>query len=74
MKKANLISHFGSQHLTAAALRVKQPTVCAWPDDLPFSVLGRVAVYQPRAWRELNRKKKAANGSGEQSTRSGENS
>jgi hypothetical protein len=54
MKKAIVISHFGSQRLTAVALNVKQPTVCAWPDDLPFSVLGRIAVFQPRAWLELN--------------------
>ncbi|WP_198314535.1 Cro/CI family transcriptional regulator [Chitinibacter sp. GC72] len=53
MKKETVIAHFGGQRKTAEALGVKQPTVCAWPDLLPYSVLGRIAVHQPIAWRLL---------------------
>lgn len=74
MEKINLIEYFGSTVKVAKALQVTQPAVSQWPESLTYSVIGRLAVLQPRAWRELNRKKKAANGSGEQSTRSGENS
>jgi hypothetical protein len=73
MKKATLISYFGSQHQTAVALRVKQPTVCAWADDLPFAALGRIAALQPSAWQELNRDNLAVKELSTQSTYSDEN-
>lgn len=60
MKKEILISYFGNTVKTALALHVRQPTVSSWPDDLPFSVLGRIAFYQPKAWRDLMRKDKPA--------------
>lgn len=78
MKKITVLNYFGggrgAQAKIAKAIGVSTAAVSTWPEDLPYSALGRIAVLQPRAWRELNRKKKAANGSGEQSTRSGENS
>ena len=54
MKKENLLNYFGGQRKTADALGVKQPTVCDWPDELPYSVLGRIATLQPAAWTILS--------------------
>lgn len=55
MKKTTLISYFGGSTKTAVALQVKQPAVTQWPEDLPFSVLGRLAELQPAAWDELKK-------------------
>ena len=54
MKKQLLIDYFGGTSATALALDVKQPSVSQWPDDLPYAVLGRIAILQPVAWSVLN--------------------
>lgn len=53
MKKSTVLAYFGGVTKTANALKVKQPSVSLWPDELPFSVLGRIAHFQPEAWRDL---------------------
>jgi len=58
MKKSTVIAYFGGTVETAAALKVSRPAVIQWPEDLPFSVLGRIASLQPRAWKVLNRQEK----------------
>ena len=54
MKKQLLIDYFGGVSATAVALEVKQPAVSQWPDELPYSVLGRIAKLQPDAWAILS--------------------
>jgi hypothetical protein len=53
MEKQTLLKYFGGTGQTAIALHVKQPAVSQWPDELPFSALGRIAYLQPKAWHDL---------------------
>lgn len=55
MKKTFVVAMFGSQRAVAQGLAIKQPSVSAWPEELPDSAVGRIARLRPdvlRAWWE----------------------
>jgi hypothetical protein len=58
MEKQTLLKYFGGTGQTAVALHVKQPAVSQWPEVLPFSALGRIAYFQPKAWHDLVREER----------------
>ena len=53
MEKSKVIAHFGGVTHTASALGVSHSAVIQWPDEIPFSAIGRIASLQPKAWRRL---------------------
>ena len=63
MKKTTVLNYFGggrgAQAKVAKAIGVSTAAVSTWPEDLPYSAIGRLAVFQPRAFREITRTKKA---------------
>ena len=64
MDKHFILSYFGGVVKTATAIDIKPSSVSEWPDQLPFSAVGRIALKHPKAlaaWHaEKRRHKKAA--------------
>jgi len=62
MNKHFVISFFGGVSKTAAAIGIKSSSVSEWPEEIPFSAIGRIAIYQPKAleaWRSKSKPSKA---------------
>jgi len=64
MDKHFILSFFGGVAKTALALGIKPSSVSEWPDQVPYSAIGRIAIKQPKAlaaWtRSKSKLKKAA--------------
>ena len=61
MEKKFIIDYFGNINKTAQALGIKAPSVHEWPEQLPFSAIGRIAILQPKAFNAWKRQKKSTN-------------
>lgn len=55
MDKKTILGLFGGPAKTAAALKIKTPSVSEWGDVIPFSAIGRIAAYHPKLMIKLLR-------------------
>lgn len=60
MDKNFIISYFGSQSKTASALGIAPASVFEWPQQLPYSAIGRIVVHQPKAYAAWKKHQKKA--------------